>query len=162
MEKRYYKVTDLENKPFTLIERGDTVQVAEHNSSAERVSFRPVAGFSIHDYVGKVDEISFDEYTQILSDWGYTADAHNTDAEVIVWEETVSGGESPTIAEADPAADVEDAAGGEQPGYGDPALAVDGGAEDASEAPTEEPEKSADGVAIEGSTGTNEEPPATA
>lgn len=84
MTKKFYKVTDLDDNTFSLVlveqtPEGEKVQVAEHSSAQERVSFREVEHFTIHDYTGKVVEIDGEEYVTILNNWGFIADAVHDD-----------------------------------------------------------------------------------
>ena len=68
---KYYKVTDIEENIFSLIEDGATVKVASRNKAAKRVTINEVPSFSSRDYNGIVKEISEKEFKDTLKDWGF-------------------------------------------------------------------------------------------
>jgi hypothetical protein len=72
MNKQFYKVTDIEDKITALVEKGERIMIAEHNSAEGRTSFRAVDSLNVRDFTGKLVEIEEGEYKEGLTAWGYT------------------------------------------------------------------------------------------
>lgn len=69
---QYFKITDLEDKVFGIVEKGEEITIAEHNSAARRTSFRKLPSLNQSDFTGKLVEINKQEYAEILKgDWGF-------------------------------------------------------------------------------------------
>lgn len=90
MNKKFYKVTDIEGKIFSLAEVGtEGATIAEYNSAQGRVNLRAVDHFNSNDFTGKVTQIEAEEYDAALGAWGFASG--NTAEDKANAEETAAG-----------------------------------------------------------------------
>jgi hypothetical protein len=96
---KYYKVTDLDENIFSLVEKGsDKITVTERNKARGVVSEREIEDFNVASFGGKVTEITGAEFNQAVAQWtGVEASADQDDSQ----DDTQNDGSEATTGDAD-------------------------------------------------------------